>query len=200
MSILDIIIIGIFLISIVVGIMRGFVKEVLSLIYWIAAFYLAITFGADVGQYLSKFVGINTPMFVEWGGRVVVFIGTLFVGAILTFFIVKMLRHKAVKGVDRMLGIATGAIRAIAIIVAIIIFAGRGFSLDETDWWKGSKLIGAFNPISLQIEKLLPEDWQSTKEQQEEQPSIQDAIIDGAIENFKSKLDVPESESSGSSN
>lgn len=189
MSILDLIIAGIFLISIVIGLMRGFMKEVLSLVYWIAAFFLAITFGADAGQYLSQFVGITTPMFIEWGGRVVVFIGTLFLGAIITYLIVKTLKHKAVKGIDRVLGIFTGTIRAVAVVVAIIIFAGRGFSLEEADWWKESKLVNAFYPISLHVEKLLPEDWQSNKEgEKDEDPSLQDTLINGVIDNVQSQL------------
>jgi len=184
MSILDLIIIGIFLISIVIGLMRGFMKEVLSLVYWIAAFFLSVTFGPVVGEYLSPIVGINTPLFIEWGGRTIVFIGTLFFGAIITYFIVKTLKHKSVKGIDRMLGIVTGAIRGVAVVVAIIIFAGRGFSLEEADWWKESKLVGAFYPVSLYIEKLLPEDWQSGKE--EKDPSLQDALINGVIDNVRS--------------
>jgi len=189
MTILDIIIVGIFVISIVIGIMRGFMKEVLSLVYWIAAFFLSITYGPDVGQYLSQFVGVKPPLFIEWGGRVVVFIGTLFLGAIITYLIVKTLKHKSVKGVDRVLGIFTGALRAIAVVVAIIIFAGRGFSLQETDWWKESKLVGVFNPISLQIEKLLPEDWQSTEEEKDEDPNLQDTLINSVIDNVQSQLD-----------
>ena len=191
MSILDLIIAGIFLISIVIGIMRGFMKEVLSLIYWIAAFFLAITFGAEVGEYLAQFTGLTSPKFIVWSGNTVIFIGTLFLGAIITYLILKMFRHKAVKGVDRMLGIFTGAIRAIAVVVAIIIFAGRGFSLEETDWWKGSKLISHFYPISLHIEKLLPEDWQSNKDETQD-ASLQDKLIDGVIENVQSQLESNE--------
>ena len=191
MSILDLIIAGIFLISIVIGIMRGFMKEVLSLIYWIAAFFLAITFGAEVGEYLTKFTGITAPKFIVWSGNTVVFIGTLFLGAIITYFILKLFRHKAVKGVDRMLGIFTGSIRAIAVVVAIIIFAGRGFSLEETDWWKESKLVSAFYPISLHIEKLLPEDWQSNKDETQD-ANLQDKLINGVIENVQSQLESDE--------
>ena len=189
MSILDLIIVGIFLISIVIGLMRGFMKEVLSLVYWIAAFFLSITFGPAVGEYLAPLVGINTPLFIEWGGRTIVFIGTLFLGAIITYIVIKALKHKAVKGIDRVLGIVTGAIRAVAIIVAIIIFAGRGFSLEEADWRKESKLVNAFYPVSLYIEKLLPEDWQSSKEEKDEDPSLQDALINGVIDNVQSQLE-----------
>ena len=63
MSGFDWIIAAIFLISILVGILRGFVKEILSLTSWILAFWLGNRFCHEAGEFLSGFINIPAEAF-----------------------------------------------------------------------------------------------------------------------------------------
>jgi len=63
MSGFDWIIAAIFLVSILVGIMRGFIKESLSIISWIVAIWLAFTFCAHAGDFLNQYINIPNLKF-----------------------------------------------------------------------------------------------------------------------------------------
>ena len=56
MSVVDIIIVAIVLISLLVGLFRGFIKEALSLFSWIASFWVAYTYATLGAQYLEPYI------------------------------------------------------------------------------------------------------------------------------------------------
>ena len=156
----DWIIAAVFLVSILVGIFRGFIKESLSLASWIVSIWLAFTFCAEAGEFLHQYIRIPNPKFREWAGFALIFIGMLFVFAIITFAVIKIFVRGPIKGVDRVLGVGFGALRAAAIIVAFLIVA-RGFGLQSSDWWQNSQHVGKFEPFLDPVENLFPESWQS---------------------------------------
>jgi len=174
----DWIIAAIFLVSILVGVFRGFVKEALSLTSWIVSIWLAFTFCAEAGEFINQYIHIPTPKFREWAGFALVFIASLFLFAVISFAITKLFVRGPIKGVDRVLGVGFGAVRAAAIIVALLVVA-RGFGMETSDWWKNSQYLAKFEPFMNYVEGLFPEKWQSQSESQKE---INKAILDTAIE------------------
>ena len=168
MSGFDWVIIAIFVLSILIGIFRGFIREALSLASWILAFWLALTFCVPAGDYINQFVSIPAEAFRMAAGFAAVFIITLFVFSIVSFLINKLIANKAIKGADRFLGSIFGAIRAVAVIIIIIIFF-RGLGLDNNNWWKHSNLIGYFVPAADYFEQLLPQSLRSSEEEINEQ-------------------------------
>ena len=94
--------------------------------------------------------------------------------------------HGAIKGTDRVLGVGFGALRAAAIIVAIIIVA-RGLGMSTTDWWKNSNYLSLFEPASNYVEAMLPEEWQSepVEEEEEAEPTIEGKVLEGLIDQFQ---------------
>ncbi len=174
----DWIIAAIFLVSIIVGLFRGFIKESLSITSWIVSIWLAFTFCAEAGEFLHQYIRIPTPKFREWAGFALVFIGALFVFAIISYTITKVFVRGPIKGVDRVLGLGFGAVRAAAIIVALLVVA-RGFGFDSSDWWQNSKYLSKFEPLMNYVEGLFPEKWQSDS-------GLPKAIIDQAVENIPS--------------
>ena len=168
MSGFDWVIVAIFVLSILIGIFRGFIREALSLASWILAFWLALTFCVPAGDYIGQFISIPAEAFRVSVGFAAVFIVTLFVFSIISFLINKLIANKAIKGADRFLGLIFGAIRAVAVVVIIIIFF-RGLGLDNNNWWKNSNLISHFVPAADYFEQLLPESFRSSKEQIEGQ-------------------------------
>jgi len=184
MSGFDWIIAAIFLVSILVGIMRGFIKESLSIISWIVAIWLAFTFCAHAGDFLNQYINIPNLKFRTWAGFSFVFIVTLFVFAIISYVITKVFVRGPIKGTDRVLGIGFGAARAAAIVVAILIVA-RGIGLESSGWWQSSQHLPRFLPLVSYVEALFPEDWRTTS-------PVPEAVIKQAIQN--SPLSEPTNE------
>jgi len=180
MSGFDWIIAAIFLVSILVGVMRGFVKESLSIISWIMAIWLAFTFCAPAGDFLSQFIDIPNQKFRTWAGFALVFIATLFVFAIISFVVTKVFVRGPIKGTDRILGVGFGAVRAAAIVVAVLIVA-RGLGLESSDWWQNSKQLPRFVPLVNYVEALFPEDWRS---QEADEMSLEQKVIQQTLKSL----------------
>ncbi len=161
MSGFDWIIAIIFLLSVIVGVMRGFIREALSIASWILAFWLANTFCAQAGDYIAQYIDIPAQAFRVSVGFTVIFVGTLFLFSIVSYIISKLVVKGAIKGTDRVLGIFFGLIRGVAIVVIVLLVA-RGMGMDNSDWWENSSYLSYFESTANYIEQLLPEQLQST--------------------------------------
>lgn len=181
MSGFDWIIAAIFLISILVGIMRGFIKEVLSLTSWVLAFWLGNRYCHEAGEFLSGFIDIPADAFRVAAGFGVVFVSTLFLFAIISYIITKIFVRGAIKGTDRVLGIASGAVRAGAIVVAVLLVT-RGLGMDNSQWWGQSQLLPHFLPAANYVEPLLPKKLQANNDNEEE--SLETKVIKRALKNI----------------
>ncbi len=183
----DWIIAAIILVSMIVSIFRGFIKESLSLISWILAIWLGITFCVEAGELIHQYVRIPTPKFREWAGFAAVFILTLFLFAVISYMVYKFIVRGPIKGVDRVLGIGFGALRGIAIVVALLMVA-RALGMENSQWWSSAKHIPKFVPVMDFVEGMLPE---SLRREPTEPGSIQDQIQQRAIENLVESVPSP---------
>ncbi len=152
----DWIIASIFLVSILVGIFRGFIKESLSLISWILAIWLAFNFCTQAGEFIHQYINIPAPKFREWAGFALVFIATLFLFSVITYIITKVFVRGPIKGVDRVLGLGFGALRGAAIVVALLVVA-KGFGMESSEWWQNSLHISKFEPFIQTVEEMFPD-------------------------------------------
>jgi membrane protein required for colicin V production len=153
---IDWLIAAVLLVSIIVGLFRGFIKESLSLISWILAIWLAFNFCTQIGEFIHQYINIPAPKFREWAGFALVFVLTLFVFSVITYIVTKIFVRGPIKGVDRVLGLGFGALRGAAIVVAILVVA-RGFGMDSSDWWQDSNHIDKFEPFMQIVEDLFPD-------------------------------------------
>ena len=84
----DIVIVAIVAISGLISLVRGFVKEAMSLVIWVAAFAVAMTFSDIAAAALVNLIELSSMrQLVAWGG---LFIGTLLVGAMANFMFAKV--------------------------------------------------------------------------------------------------------------
>ena len=98
---LDIAIATVVMLSAAIGLVRGLVKEVLSLVAWVLAFGIAI--------YFSPYVAQNLPM--DWGsasvrliiGFAVLFIATLILASIVQWLVGQLIASTRLTGTDRFL-------------------------------------------------------------------------------------------------
>ena len=135
-------IIGIFSLSCFIGLIRGFVREALSLVIWIAAVVVARLFGGQLETMLVDH--IETPSVRLMTAYAILFFSTLLIGAMISYLIGALIRATGLSGTDRLLGMVFGAARAFIIVMAIIILLPGFIPVNEDDWWKQAQLIPHF--------------------------------------------------------
>jgi len=138
MTVLDYAFLAILLVSALIGILRGFVKEALSLLGWVAAAWLAARYGAEGGRIVAGFVA--DPDVRLWAGRLLVFIGALFAASLLSWFVAWLVRRTPVTGLDRVLGLCFGLARG-TLLVALVAYAVRAGGFEAEPWCRKSKLL-----------------------------------------------------------
>ena len=135
-------IIGIFSLSCLIGLIRGFVREALSLIIWVAAVLVAKVFGGQLEILLVD--QIESPSVRLMTAYAVLFIATLLLGAMLSYLIGALVRATGLSGTDRLLGMVFGAARAFIIVMALLILLPGFVPVNDDEWWQYSQLIPHF--------------------------------------------------------
>lgn len=151
----DLAIIGVVLIFFVIGIVRGFIREVLSLLSWILAFWVAFTFADPISHIFQAY--IEAPVLRIVASFAALFISTLILLTVISFLIHKLLSVSGIKGTDRALGGLFGGVKGLVIIALLMLFAHETV-LPQEKWWRNSLLAGHFQPLVLIIRDLLPPD------------------------------------------
>lgn len=183
---IDLVIVIVFVVSVLIGVMRGFIREALSIVSWILAIWLALTFCTQAGDFIGQYFSIPAEGFRTGAGFAVVFISTLFLFSIVSFLITKLLVKGAIKGTDRILGIGFGVLRAGAIVVAVILVL-RGMGMENNEWWQNSKSIAYLEPAANYVEQLLPEQLQSSPKEPE---SSADSAVNDLSVNVEQAVDA----------
>lgn len=151
----DYAILAIMAVSALVSLVRGFVKEGISLLGWIAAFWLAITFTADVATLLEPHISV--PSLRQGVAFAALFVAALLASG-LAIYLVGMLAEKTgLSGTDRILGVLFGLGRG-AVIVALLVLLAGFTELPRDPWWHQSVFIPHFHALAEQIQSLLPQE------------------------------------------
>ena len=150
----DLAILATIAISLLVGVLRGFIKEVFSLVVWAAAFVVAYRFAGDVASLMEEQVSLPSARTAL--GFIGLFIVVLVIGGLANYLLGRLVESTGLSGTDRLLGGFFGVARGVALVVAAILVAGFT-PLPADPWWKESKLIGSFMPLVVWSEDFLPE-------------------------------------------
>lgn len=135
-------IVGILTISCLIGVKRGFVKEALSLLCWVAAFLVAMTFHKSLASLLVGSIdSASVRLMASFGG---LFVATLIVGAMVNYLISELVRITGLSGTDRLLGMVFGLGRGGAVVLAILLLLPRIVPVDRDIWWQQSVVIPHF--------------------------------------------------------
>ncbi|HET7835489.1 MULTISPECIES: CvpA family protein [unclassified Variovorax] len=136
MATLDWIAVALLLVSMLLGLVRGLVFEVISLAGWVVAFVAAQWLAEDVGRWLP--FGDPAASWRYAAGFVLVFVGVAFSVGLLAALTRKLVAAIGLRPVDRILGgvfgVARGAVAMLAVAVVVHLLA-----LSDSAWWHGSR-------------------------------------------------------------
>lgn len=154
MAWVDWVFIGIILLSTLVGLWRGFVREALSLATWILAFWLAWTFSDLAAAWFGRW--IETPSLQQVAGFALLFVVVLILGALVNHFAALALEKVGLTGTDRAIGTVFGLLRGVVLIAALVL-VGMLLDLERDPWWQQSLFIEYFQPLAEWLMGLFPE-------------------------------------------
>ncbi|MBK1717921.1 CvpA family protein [Thiocystis violacea] len=144
MNWVDYAILAIILLSALVGVARGLIREVLSLGTWILALAVAWLFHKEVANLLvSQLSDPSVRIAVAFLGLVLL---TLVLGAILAAVLTAVVDKVGLTSLDRLLGFAFGGARGV-LLVAMAVFLVALTPIPSDPMWRESTLIGEFQTI-----------------------------------------------------
>ncbi len=155
MTVVDVVVIFVIFLSALFSVIRGFVKEAISLATWIIAIWLAATFAPKLAAALPN--SIESEAVRQAVGFGVLFILTLMVGTLVNMLVSQVVKKTGLSGADRIFGVAFGILRGGLIIIVFVVIGGMT-PLPEADWWQSSVLLQWFESAAMVIQEYIPED------------------------------------------
>ncbi len=151
----DYFIIGVVSLSAIVGFIRGFIREAISLAAWIGAFFVGWFFAGDLAPHLEEWVSEQTLRF--YAAFAILFFCTLLVGAVINFLIGQLMEKSGLSGTDRLAGFIFGTARGAILIAFLVLLAGLT-SFPENPMWQDAQLIEHFRELAIWLRDLMPPD------------------------------------------
>ena len=153
MTWIDYIIIAVIAVSAVIGVLRGFIREAVSLLFWVLGFGLAFAFSDVLSKQLMPFIESNA--FRTGLSFLIIFLVAITIGVLVSTLSIKLIQKTGLTSTDRLLGLFFGVARGILVIALLLLVAGTA-ELSTGDGWLRSTLIGYFSPLVDYLKTLLP--------------------------------------------
>lgn len=152
MSWIDFVIIGVIFISCVISLVRGFVREALSLTGWVVSFLIAWRLHGSFSTLLHSVISnLNLRLIVAF---FVLFTLSMVMFAIFNFFAGKIVQRTGLSGADRAIGVLFGFLRGVVLVSALVALAGLT-QIPKTVIWQHSYLVFKFQAIAIWLTGFL---------------------------------------------
>jgi membrane protein required for colicin V production len=153
LSILDIVIVSIIAISSLIGVFRGLVRELMSLVGWIVSAWLAWRYAYVFAPVFDSVIESSDVR--KAASFITIFLVSLVLFALLSYFISKIMSKSALKGMDRTLGMLFGLLRGV-IIIAVVAILIQSTQFAKETWWTESMLKDYFLLIAAYGMSIMP--------------------------------------------
>lgn len=154
LNIADYVIIGIVFFSMLISVIRGFLKEAVSLIIWVVGFWVAIKFYNNFATLLAPY--ITSDSLRQIASFIVIFLVVLILGSLFSYLLSFLVVKTGLSGTDRLLGVVFGCARGVLLIaVLLLVISYTSFAKDH--WWQESILIPHFQVLIDWLRIFLPE-------------------------------------------
>jgi membrane protein required for colicin V production len=138
MNWVDYLLIVLLVFSCAAGLMRGLLREIISLVTWVAGVWLAWTFS----DWLEPNLGgaLAGAAVRPWAARVLIFVAVLLIGTAIGAIVTHYVRLSLFSGVDRLLGLVFGLLRG-AVVIGLLAILCHAVRLDGEGWYRRSVLV-----------------------------------------------------------
>ena len=134
----DCILIFIVALSALISIIRGFLREIISLTTWLLAFWSSLKFSHWLADHLVTF--IPHPTLRNVAAVIILLVAVLLAGMIIAHCVDKIIKKGKLSTLDRLLGLCFGLVRG-GLIAALLLFFGQIMALEKTQWWQQSRVV-----------------------------------------------------------
>jgi membrane protein required for colicin V production len=138
MTVIDWSIVALVSLSFLLGVLRGFVREVISIVGWVAGAYLAVRFSSELGAQIP--LDIEWPIVKTLLAGVLIVVTCVFVAALVGWIARRLLVAAKLSIADRTLGGVFGLARG-ALIIAILVFFARDTQVARQPFWRHSLVL-----------------------------------------------------------
>jgi len=157
----DFVIIGVIILSVLVSFFRGFLRETISLVSWIAGVVIALRFSQQASSWFESFVSSPTLRYIF--AFIALFIAVLIVGMLVGFVVKKGIDASGFSIADRMLGAIFGFARGVLLIAIVLIFVTMT-QFKNTDAIVHSELTSTFMPLVTWLNSIFPKQIDQVKQ------------------------------------
>jgi membrane protein required for colicin V production len=154
MTAVDYAIIVLLALSAIVGVVRGFLREVIALATWIAALIVAWHYAGRLEPYLGGLLA--APQVRLWSARAILLVAVLLAGAAVGAIAGHLVRLSIFDSMDRFLGFVFGVVRGLIILGVLVLFC-QTLRLDGERWWRKSVLMPYAEDIASVVRSLVGE-------------------------------------------
>lgn len=145
----DYIIPAIIAVSALFSLMRGFVREALSLIGWVLAFGIALRFAHSLAELFLSSITIPSLRIVV--AFTILFVLTLLLSTLINHLAGHLIHRTGLTGTDRMIGMVFGVVRG-GIVVSILVLLAGLTTMPQDPWWGDSLMIGHFEQLAVWLQ------------------------------------------------
>ncbi len=190
-TLLDILLLVVMLISGLLAMIRGFMREILSIGAWgIAALVTLYSFGKALPIAQGYFSSTTVATAVTVGA---IFLITLLIVSIITVRISDMILDSRVGALDRTLGFLFGLGRGlIIVVVAFLFFAWLVPDRSQPEWVRGAKSKVVLQSTGQWLMSMLPDDPESTILKRLKKPKPEDQDTPDGGPDQRSDLKTPQ--------
>lgn len=154
MNAIDLVLLLVIAASALLGVVRGFVGVIASLVAWIGATWCAFRYGAHLAFLLSSDGQPGATGLLA--GYVLAFFGVLVAVSLVGWIMRKLLHSVGLSGVDRVLGLAVGVLRG-ALVACVIVLLMAFSTLPQQPAWAQSRALPLLLPGAQWLARWLPE-------------------------------------------
>jgi membrane protein required for colicin V production len=139
--------------SVLIGLWRGLITEVLSLAIWVTAFLAARLFGPSVAGLFTHYISSPTARLII--AYIICFPAVLIIGAIVRAIVRRLVWNTGMTGTDRLLGMGFGFARGV-VLVALGVFLVSLTGFTHQAWWQQSVLLPQFQGVATWLGGEIP--------------------------------------------
>lgn len=139
--------------SMIKGLSRGFIKELVSLVVWSLGIWFGLNYFNDLANLFLPFFHDQAIRYVASLFSIIIFV--LIIGSLSNHILIFLLNHSGLSGSDRFFGMFFGILRGF-FMVSIFILACKMSSFDKASAVQFSYLWPHFNPLVSFLDSCLP--------------------------------------------